>query len=62
MTTYKYLGVVSDEHFTYTQCAETLSKSAGQALGGTISKYRNLNLNYDTYIHLFNAYVVPIVL
>ena len=56
---YKYLGVVFDEHLNFNDCVETLSKSAERALGGMINKYKHMGyMNYDTFTYLYNAYVI----
>ena len=39
---YKYLGVVLDEHFTCKDMVEVLANSAGRALGGVISKLKEV--------------------
>ena len=43
-------------------CIETLPNSASRALGGIISKSKQINdLGFSTYSHLFNTGVVPIL-
>ena len=36
--TYTYLGIVFDEHLTFSECIKTRTDEAGRALGGLISK------------------------
>ena len=60
---YKYLGIIFDEHLTFNNTANTLSDSGGRALGKLLSKLKFLKgLGYNTYTHLFESYVVPILL
>ena len=60
---YKYLGIIFDEHLTFDNTASTLSDSGGRALGKLFSKLKYLKgLGYNTYTHLFDSYVVPILL
>ena len=40
--TYTYLGIVFDEHLTFSECIRTRTDTAGRALGGLISKCQNL--------------------
>ena len=62
VTSYKYLGIIMDEHLTFNQCIETLSSSAGRALSGIISKRKFVkDLGFKTYTQLFNSGVVPIL-
>ena len=42
--TYKYVGVILDEHLNFEQCILALSDSAGRALGATINSFRSLKM------------------
>ena len=58
---YKYLGVMLDEHLTYDMCANMLSDSAGRALGGIISKYKELkDIGFHTFTKMHNTAVVGV--
>ena len=47
---YKYLGVYLDEFLKYDKCTCALAESAGRALGGVITKFRNLtDCGYKTF-------------
>ena len=60
MQTYTYLGIVFDEHLTFSECIKTRTDAAGRALGGLISKCQKLKgLGYDTYCKLYDSLVVP---
>ena len=62
VATYKYLGVILDEHLSYETCISTLSNSAGRALGGVINKFKSLrNVGYETFTKLFESGVKPIM-
>ncbi len=39
---YKYLGVLLDEFLKFDTVASVLAESSGRALGGMISKFKNL--------------------
>ncbi len=39
---YKYLGIYLDKYLNYRKYSNILSESAGQELGGIISKFQNL--------------------
>ena len=59
---YKYLGLIFDDHLDYNTTANALSGSAGRALGGIYSKFKKLNgLGYQTYTKLYHTGVVPIM-
>ena len=60
--TYKYLGVILDEHLNFGQCILALSDSAGRALGATINGFRSLkNVGYETFTKLFQSGIQPIM-
>ena len=51
--TYTYIGIVFDEHLTFSECIKTRTDAAGRALGGLISKCQKLKgLGYDFYCKL----------
>ena len=59
---YKYLGVIFDENLDYTAHCEAISKGAGRALGGIISKVYKVNyFGFKSYEKLFYNCVVPIL-
>ena len=59
---YKYLWVWFDEHLLFNTCEQSLSESAGRALGQLISKFKGTkNMGYKTYTKLFNACITPIL-
>ena len=59
---YKYLGIYFDEHLNFGDSADILAESSGRALGGIISKFKNMkNLTYDIFQKLFQTGVVPIM-
>ena len=58
---YKYLGVMLDEHLKFNACVKMFAESSGRALGGIISKFRNLkNVGYHTFSKMYDAGVKPI--
>ena len=59
--TYTYLGIVFDEHLTFSECIKTCTGAAGRVLGGLISKCQKLkNLGYDSYCKLYDSLVAPV--
>ena len=61
-TSYKYLGLVLDEHLHLPKSGDILADSAGRALGGMIAKYKNLNdMGYTTYSKLYHSCVAPVM-
>ena len=59
---YKYLGFTFDQHMTFNTGIELLSSSAGRALGGVISKFKNLKeVGFTTYTKLFSSLVIPVM-
>ena len=59
--TYTYLGIVFDEHLTFSKCIKTRTDVAGRALGGLISKFQKLKgLGNDSYCKLYDSSVVPV--
>ena len=62
MSTYKYLGVVLDEHLSFTQCVNNLSDSACRALSGIIVKVKdNRDLGLKTFNKIYESGVQPIM-
>ena len=60
VSTYKYLGVLLDEHLNFDKTVEELCHSAGRSLGTIIGKFKTLrNVGYNTYTTLYNACVRP---
>ena len=61
MHTYTYLGIVFDEHLTFSECIKTHTDAAGRALGGLISECQKLKgLGYECYCKLYDSLVVPV--
>ena len=59
---YRYLGILLDEHLKMNNCVSALCESANRALGGVISKFKQLNdLSYDVFIKLYETGVIPVV-
>ncbi len=59
---YKYLGVFLDEFLNFDSVASMLAESSGSALGGMISKFKNLkNTSFKTYNTLYRSGVEPIM-
>jgi len=59
---YKYLGVYMDENLTYNDCINSLSESAGRALGSIIGKFKRFkDIGYRTFCKLYSSCVSPIL-
>ena len=60
---YKYLGVIFDEHLKYSAQCDATSIGAGRALGGIISKLYNMKeFGFKSYEKLYyNCCVAPIL-
>ncbi len=59
---YKYLGVYLDEYLDYQTIANTLSGTAGRALGNVFAKFKSFrNVGFKTYGKLYHSGVVPIL-
>ena len=59
---YRYLGVIFDEHLDIDKCAKTLSDAAGRALGSIITKFKQFkNIGYKTFTKLYNSGVSSIL-
>ena len=50
-----------DEYLNYGKCTNILAESAGRALGGIISKFKQHSIGYKTYTKMFDTSVVPIL-
>ena len=60
--TYKYLGIVLNEHLDYTETANALSASAGRAFSSLIvNLYNKLDLLYSSYTKVYENKLVPIM-
>ena len=60
--TYKYLGLLLDQHLSFNDCIRTLADSGSRALGSVISKIKNLkDVRYKTYSTLYNTQMLPIL-
>ena len=61
VSSYKYLGIIFDEHLTFNKCTEILSESAGRALFRVISKFKKLqDCTFKTFTKLFDTGITPI--
>jgi hypothetical protein len=59
---FKYLGVIFDEHLSYAEHASAIAGSASRALGAIIAKYKaNNHMTFKVYERLYNACVTPIL-
>ena len=62
VSSYKYLGVMFDEHLTFEKCSQVLAESGSRALGSIISKFKTLkDCTFKTYEKLYNSGVAPIL-
>ena len=60
MPTYKYLGVLFQEHLQYDQHVTNISKAGGHALGAIMTKNkRDISFGYETYQKLYDVCIVP---
>ena len=59
---YKYLGVILDEHLTFTPCSKILSESGGRALGAVISKFKQFkDVGFNTFSKMYESGVIPVM-
>ena len=59
---YKYLGVILDEHLTFTQCSKTLADAGGRALSAIISKFKQFkDFGFETFSKMYETGVIPVV-
>ncbi len=59
---YKYLGIIMNEFLDYTVTADILAGAAGRALGGVISKFRNMkNVCFKTFSKLYHTSVTTVM-
>ena len=62
VTEYKYLGVIFDEHMTFTKCSKTLADSGSRALGAIWSKFKCMkDVGYKTYCKMYESGVVSVL-
>ena len=60
---YKYLGILLEEHLDFTRTAELLACAAGRALGTIINKVKSIkDVGYNTFTTMVENCVVPILL
>ncbi len=58
----RYLGIDLSEYLNYSVTTNTLADGASRALGALIAKYYSLKvMNFDTYEHIYNTYVTPVL-
>ena len=58
---YKYLGLILDEHLTFGEWTKMLSDSAGRALGAIINKTKYCrDMGFKSYTQLYLSCVCPI--
>jgi hypothetical protein len=58
---YKYLCVIFSENTDYIPHCQTLSKSAGRALGGVINNIHSKGIGFKSFEELFCNCVVPVL-
>jgi hypothetical protein len=59
---YKYLGIILDEHLSFNNAVDSLGTGGGRALGAINSKFKFLkNMGFQTYNKLFVNCVLPIL-
>ncbi len=59
---YKYLGIVLEEHLYFSKTAELLACAAGRALGTIINKVKSIkDVGYNTFTTMVESCVVPIL-
>ncbi len=59
---YKYLGIVLEEHLDFSKTAELLACAAGRALGTIINKVKSIkDVGYNTFSTMVESCVVPIL-
>jgi hypothetical protein len=62
ISSYKYLGVIFDEHLTFKKCSKAIAESAGRALSKIIGKFQNFkNINCRIFTKLYYTCVWPIL-
>ena len=62
VSSYKYLGIIFDEHLSFNLTAEALSGAAGRALGKLFSVYKGFKgMGYNSFTKLYESYVEPIM-
>ena len=60
---YTYLGVILDEHMTFSFCIDSRYTSGSKSLSSIIGKYNVYgNFTYDMYSQLYDACVIPTML
>ena len=59
-STYKYLGLILDEHMNFKEGTQVLSDSAGRALGAVLNKVKACkDLGYHTFTQLLSILCMP---
>ena len=59
---YKYVGVIFHEHLDYSIHCDAISKGAGRAIGGIISKlHKTRDIGFKSYEKLYFSCVTPIL-
>ena len=60
---YTYIGVILDEHLTFSFCIDSRYTSGSKSLSSIIGKYNVYgNFTYDMYSQLYDACVIPTML
>ena len=60
---YTYLGVILDEHVTFSFCIDSRYTSGSKSLSSIIGKYNVYgNFTYDMYSQLYDTCVIPTML
>jgi hypothetical protein len=62
VNSYKYLGIILDEHLSFSNAVDSLGTGGGRALGAINAKFKFLkNMGFRTYDKLFESCVLPIL-
>ena len=58
---YRYLGIMIDEHIDFKMCLNTLAQSGTRAPGALIHKNKMIDLSHNTFTTLYNACVLLVI-
>ena len=59
---YRYLGIIFDEHLDFEEASQVLANAGGRALGSVNSKMKKIkNMGFNTYSKLYETGVKPIL-
>ena len=61
-SSYKYLGVILDEHLTFNNCASAFATSGGRALSAVITKCRAIkNISFKPFYRMYDSCVKSVL-